>query len=83
MSITDTTTFRDLRDRLMNEPQFRTIVDQMYAMMVHHKVTPYELRDAAYMACIKFANLNYEPRAIFSRFPEDYQEIMQAMGLKP
>lgn len=33
-----------------NDPMFAAIVAQMYNLLLTSKVTPYELKDAAYMA---------------------------------
>lgn len=76
------TTFRDLNDRLMCDSQFKALVDQMYCLMVSQKVAPYELRDAAYMASIQFAQMNIEPRMISARFPEDAIEILRSVGCR-
>jgi hypothetical protein len=73
--------FMDLRDRSMRDPQFKAIVDQMYALMIQSHIAPYELRDAAYMAGIMFAQRHFEPRAIMSRFPEEGPDFLISMGM--
>ena len=54
-------TFRDLQERHMNDPKFRMLVESMHSMMLNNQITPYELRDAAYVASIKFAQVHIEP----------------------
>lgn len=74
------TSFRDLQDRYYNDATFHSLVDMMYAHMVSSQIAPYEMRDAAYFASIKFAHLNLEPRAIQRRFPDEDREILEMTG---
>lgn len=63
-----------LMERYRQDPQFKAIVDQMYALMIQAQVTPYELRDAAYIASIKFAEMHVEPLHMSMRFPETHTQ---------
>lgn len=74
-------TYRDLRDRLHYDARFKMVVDQMYAIMMSHKIAPYELRDAAYMASIEFAYRNTEPRDIQRRFEEGDKSLAELMQI--
>jgi len=39
-----------LRDRYLNDPNFHAMADQLLNFMVHQRVQPYEVRDAAFIA---------------------------------
>ncbi len=76
-----TANFRDLQDRYFQDPQFHKLVDYMYHIMVAEKVPPYEIRDAAYMAGIKFAQLNVEPAFIIDNFTDkNKRELMELLN---
>jgi len=64
------TTFPDLQDRYFRDTQFKQLVDAMHNMLVTQKIPAYELRDAAYMASIKFAQLNIEPQFVMDTFSD-------------
>ncbi len=55
---------RDLIDRYRGFPsrpesmQFRALVDLMVAYMIDHKVAPDEVRDAAFLASIRFMEIH-------------------------
>jgi hypothetical protein len=56
---------RDLIDRYQGYPsygvesaKFRAIVDLMVAQMIEHKIAPDEIRDAAFLASIKFLEMH-------------------------
>jgi len=53
----------ELIDRYMGydtvkSPVFRTLVDMMVSQMIQHKIAPDEIRDAAYIASIKFLQMH-------------------------
>lgn len=61
---TETKSTRDLVDRYMgysNDPksaQFRAVVDLLVAHMIQNKIAPDEIRDAAFVASIKFLQMH-------------------------
>ncbi len=54
----ENTTYHDCRHRYENDPLFRNLVNLLLAHAMQHKYTPGELRDAAFMAALKFEELN-------------------------
>jgi hypothetical protein len=75
--MTDTTYF-NLEDRYRRDAVFKTIVDQMMALITHYKIAPYEIRDAAAFASILFARRTIEPIFIHSRFPDMFRSTGEA-----
>ena len=59
------TTYHDCKDRYLNDPFFRNLVDLLMAHIVQHKYTPGELRDAAFMAALNFESIH--AREVFVR----------------
>lgn len=51
------TTLSSLCDRYRRDPQFNAIVESLVAHMLHGKIAPDEIRDAAYLASIRFMQL--------------------------
>lgn len=49
-----TKTLSELVHRTRQDPRFNVLVDMMVAYMIENKIAPDELRDAAYVASIKF-----------------------------
>ncbi len=60
------TTYHDCRSRYENDPFFRNLVDLLLAHAIQHKYTPGELRDAAFMAALRFEQISIRP-VLFSR----------------
>lgn len=65
---------RELIDRYMGfthqEPhsaRFRMLVDMMVAQMIDHKIPPDELRDAAFVASIKFLQMHPMDPVVYRR----------------
>lgn len=50
-------TFFDLADRHRHDPKFHNLVEMMVAMMIQDQVAPDEIRDAAFVASVKFMAL--------------------------
>lgn len=68
---------------MYHDAKFKQMVDYMVATMNTQQISPYELRDAAYMASVQFEQMHLSPRAILHRFPEDAQDILYSMGCRP
>ncbi len=70
------TTYYDCRSRYENDPLFRNLVDLLLAHAMQHKYTPGELRDAAFMAAMRFEELHIRPMRILrdDPFHPDNQE---------
>ena len=58
MSIDETKTLSSLCNRDREDPRFHALVEMMVAYMIHDKIAPDELRDAAYIASIKFMQMH-------------------------
>jgi len=60
----ETKSTRELIDRYMGynsgpkSAVFRTLVEMMVAQMIQHKIAPDEIRDAAFVASIKFLQMH-------------------------
>jgi hypothetical protein len=80
--------FRELQDRYLYgasvpDNRFKALVDALVAHMETANFTPQEMREAVYMACIKFAQTHVEPMFIRSNFaPEDADEILKYITRK-
>jgi len=48
----------DLKDRYRRYAQFHAMVDQLYHFIVTNKVQPYEVRDAAFIAELKYREMH-------------------------
>lgn len=48
----------DLAERHRCDPRFHAMVEMLVAYMMSNKIAPDEIRDAAYVASIKFMSLN-------------------------
>lgn len=44
----------ELRERYLRDAQFKAMVDQLTAFMIQNKVQPYEVRDAAFIAELRY-----------------------------
>lgn len=55
--MTEKRTFLDLADRHREDLKFHNLVEMMVAMMMRDQITPDDMRDAAYVASIKFMGL--------------------------
>lgn len=69
---TETKSTAELIDRYMGcgrpeTAQFRQLVDMMVAHMLQYKLAPDEVRDAAYVASIKFMQMNPVRRIVYER----------------
>ena len=62
---TQTMTLSSLCDRHNRDPKFHALVESMVAHMLHNKITPDEVRDAAYIASIKFMQLKPVRRMVY------------------
>lgn len=51
------TTLSSLCDRHQRDPRFNALVEMLVAHMLQAKIAPDELRDAAYVASIRFMQL--------------------------
>ena len=56
-----------LIDRHHRDPKFHSVVDLLLAYMMEHKIAPDEIRDAAYLASIKFYQLAPIKRFVYER----------------
>lgn len=57
----------DLIERHHRDPKFHHVVDMLVALMMDHKLAPDEIRDAAYLASIKFYQLTPIKRFVYER----------------
>ncbi len=53
--------FGEMRERYFNDIQFHSMVDMFVSYMSANKIEPYMVRDAAYMAELKFRELYVVP----------------------
>ena len=58
------------RERCLNDPVFRTLVDAIYNEIIKHNFTPSEIRDAAMVAAMK-----YEYSHVRTLWPELAKEL--------
>ncbi len=68
-----TTTLSGLCDRHNRDPRFNALVEMMVAHMISEKWAPDEVRDAAYVASIRFMQLKPVRRMIYENdLPQRY-----------
>ena len=48
----------DLFFRFRDDPKFHHLVETLTGLMMHSKIAPDEMRDAAYVASIRFMQIN-------------------------
>jgi hypothetical protein len=61
------TTYHDCRHRYENDPLFHNLVDLLLAHAMQHKYTPGELRDAAFMAALRYEEITVQGRYFVRR----------------
>jgi hypothetical protein len=54
----------ELKNRYMNDAEFHSIVHMLYEFLKEARFTPYELRQAAYFASLKFETEHTKPQMI-------------------
>lgn len=54
----------DARDRYLQDPQFKQLVDMMTAHILQANYTPSEMRAAAVLASIKYEEIQFRPRSM-------------------
>lgn len=69
---TETKSATDLFDRYMgyrnpHDAKFAQIVDLLVAHMMQHKIAPDEIRDAAFVASVKFMQMNPVRQIVYKR----------------
>lgn len=52
------------REKYMNDPQYRALVDVLHGYIAQAQFTPSEVREAAMMACIKYEMGQLRPSKI-------------------
>jgi hypothetical protein len=57
----------DLIDRHHRDPKFHAVVDMLLSIMMAQKIAPDEIRDAAYLASIKFYQITPIKRFVYER----------------
>lgn len=57
----------DLIDRNSRDPRFHSIVNMLVALMMDQKIAPDEIRDAAFLASIKYMHLTPIRRFVYDR----------------
>ena len=57
----------DLKEQYRNDPKFHNVVDLIYALMDQQQLTVTDIRDAAFLAAIKFEAYHVKDRFVFDR----------------
>ena len=64
-TFTQERSFSDVMDRYQRDPKFKSIVELLVCAMMNHKLAPDEIRDAAYVASIRFMQLHPVRKIIY------------------